>query len=330
MIIEDKRDSASPFGVLDFLHWSHPWNNYFYDTEKIYASVALMRQAGIGFVRMDFLWQDIEPVEGHFDFKKYDEIIDILWRYDIKVLGILGYSTPWSGKEWNEPPDILAFAKYARAVVRRYKDKIKYWEIWNEPDHDFYWKPQDDLRAYSVLLKTAYPHIKEEDKSALILHGGLSAPSKLKLLYQHGAQHYFDIVNIHPFVDPLASNAGDILRAIHSQTCEIMQEHGDMYKGIWFTEIGCPGTNAPETWWLGECPNELQQAQWVATMFRESLKLKGVKKIFWAFFRDTVNHWGNGIDKLGLIRSDFSEKPAFEAYKELVHTYTLQPKKSGS
>ena len=32
--------------------------------------------------------------------------------------------------------------------------------------------------------------------------------------------------------------------------------------------------------------------------------------------RDTKNHWGNGVDYFGLIRWDFSKKPAFKTYRK--------------
>lgn len=52
----------SAFGVLEFLHWNHPWNNYKYSCKKdLEKAVSLMQEAGIGWLRMDFLWEDIEP-----------------------------------------------------------------------------------------------------------------------------------------------------------------------------------------------------------------------------------------------------------------------------
>ena len=93
---------------------------------------------------MDFLWSDIEPRPGTFDFKKYDFIVDLVSRHNIKILGLLLYSPAWSEAPWNHAPDPLLYAQYARAVsVARYRDRIKHWEIWNEPDHATYWQPQD-------------------------------------------------------------------------------------------------------------------------------------------------------------------------------------------
>ena len=69
---EDPRDPDSPYGVLAFLPWNHDWNNYHYKTQDdLVRAVDLMKAAGIRMVRMDFLWADMEPAKGRFDFQKY-------------------------------------------------------------------------------------------------------------------------------------------------------------------------------------------------------------------------------------------------------------------
>ena len=44
-----------------------------------------------------------------------------------------------------------------------------------------------------------------------------------------------------------------------------------------------------------------------------------VDRVFWAFFQDT-GHFFNlkNIDYYGLVRSDFTKKPAYEALKRLI------------
>ena len=52
----------NPFGVLEFLHWNHDWNNFQYpDRKTLEKAIFLMKEAGVGWVRVDFSWQDIEP-----------------------------------------------------------------------------------------------------------------------------------------------------------------------------------------------------------------------------------------------------------------------------
>ncbi|MCG8430908.1 MAG: beta-galactosidase, partial [Candidatus Omnitrophica bacterium] len=77
--MEWERNSGSPFGVLAFLSWNHSWNRYHYEDEQdIRRAVKLMSEAGVGFVRMDFYWEYIEPQQGDFRFRYYDTIVRIL------------------------------------------------------------------------------------------------------------------------------------------------------------------------------------------------------------------------------------------------------------
>jgi exo-beta-1,3-glucanase (GH17 family) len=209
-----------------------------------------------------------------------------------------------------------------RHVVERYKDKIKYWEIWNEPNHEHYWVPQDGLAAYAELLKGAYAVIKAADPSAQVLVGGLTGKywEDMGKLYNLGAGKSFDIVNIHPFANPLDRNPWNGMRAQYQNLRQIMAANGDSSKPVWITEIGCPGVKPgvkKNEWWLGRNTTEAEQSRWVETVYKEMLQWQGMDKVFWAFFRDTPDHFFSGADNFGLLREDFSKKPSYETYKKL-------------
>ena len=146
---------------------------------------------------MDFLWQDIEPEEGNFKFDKYDQIVELLAKNNIHILGILNYSVGWAALcgEWNCPPkDNALFVKYATKVIGRYKEKVKHWEVWNEPDSQVYWSKQDGLKSYCALLKDVYIAAKKVDPDCKILNGGLAnGLAYVNKLYDNGAKDYFDI-----------------------------------------------------------------------------------------------------------------------------------------
>lgn len=316
----DARDSDSPFGVLDFVAWDHDWNGHHYGGDKVERAAALMQEAGVGFVRMDFLWSDIEPEKGRFDFARYDRIVDTLRAHDIRILGLLHYNVPWASKHWNDAPDPALYTRYAAETVKHFKDRVKYWEIWNEPDYAVYWQPQDDMKSYTELLKKVYPALKAADPTCAVVLGGLSqSPSiQLKRIYHDGGKEFFDVVNLHPFVDPSLPNVMELLRGTYRSIYKEMAKNGDAAKPIWFTEIGCPGVDSgAKGWFLGKSQTEAEQARWVERVYNAPLEWPGVKKIFWAFFRDTDDHFKNDIDRFGLVREDFSKKPAFEAYKKI-------------
>ena len=317
---EDTRDSESPFGVLEFLAWSHEWNGYHYrDTQQLTQAADLMKEAGVGFVRMDFLRSDIESGQGGYTFDKYDRIVRILEEKNIKILGLLGYNASREDQKWNAAPDEAGYVQYAKAVVEHFRGSVKYWEIWNEPDSADYWQPQDGLKRYAQLLKRVYPELKKTDPTCKIVLGGLSQywSIHLRYLYKADAGGSFDIVNIHPFVDPLLADPILVLEGNCRAVQKVMRDNGDISKPIWLTEIGCPGTSKAgvKNWWAGRNPSEDEQAQWVQKIYAHRGRYPGVQKIFWAFFRDTRGHFDSGVDYFGLVRADFSKKPAFDSYQ---------------
>src|SRR5690606_17114006 len=70
-----------------------------------------------------------------------DTAINRAEELGIEVLAILSYSAGWASSGSNsryvnrEQYD-AAWANYVHRVVNRYKGKVDYWEIWNEPDHN--------------------------------------------------------------------------------------------------------------------------------------------------------------------------------------------------
>ena len=78
-----------------------------------------------------------------------------------KFLAILEYNPTWRGGSFNDAPEKEPYIRYARQVVKHFKKDVMYWEIWNEPDHETYWQPQDDMTAYSALLSAVTPAIKQ-------------------------------------------------------------------------------------------------------------------------------------------------------------------------
>jgi hypothetical protein len=319
------RSGDSPFGVLEFLPWNHPWNHYKYAKEEDLEKAArLMEEAGIRWVRMDFIWQDIEPAEGEFHFGKYDTIVNIFAKHNIHLLGLLSYSTDWASLsgQWNsQPKDNALFVTYAARVVSRYKDKVRHWEIWNEPDSLTYWSQQDGLKSYCELLRDAYRELKRIDPGCNVLNGGFAnSLVSVNKLYDNGAKDYFDILNIHIFESPLLPGTAKRVAAYPKAIYKMMARNGDGNKKLWITEIGCPGVKRGlkvKNWWQGINPDEGQQAVWVKEVYTELLKHEAVEKVFWAFFRDCLKHWDNGVDYFGLVNWDFSKKPAFSAYKAL-------------
>jgi len=53
----------------------------------------------------------------------------------------------------------------------------------------------------------------------------------------------------------------------------------------------------------------------VETLYKTFVDWPNVERVFWAFFRDTPDHFGDGVDAFGVVRENFSLKPAFSSYQ---------------
>jgi hypothetical protein len=323
------RGPNNPFGVLTFLHWNHDWNNYHFQGGVLDKALDLLQELGVSMIRQDILWSDIHRGHLQYDFSKYDELISKISGRGLQVLGVLQYNKVdlREGKEvWSTPPESFEeFSAYVGAVVDQYKSKIKHWEIWNEPNLSVYWSgPQDDLKSYSRLLKLSYEAAKKADPTCSVLHGGLAEPIVEGVIHLYQQKAPFDILNIHPFLNPHDPKSSERLHRIMTGVCEEMKKQNEEEKKIWITEMGCPGLPSDKmnlTWFGGDPVDEHKQADWLEKQYEWIQKYPTVEKLFWAFYRDTENEFKDATDYMGLVRLDLTPKPAYSKMKALIQRY---------
>lgn len=206
-------------------------------------------------IRLEFSWDEVEPVKGQFNWAGYDNVVNEANARGIKVLALVDYTPAWANgghTDHNyEPTDPNEFGRFAGDVARRFSPKgVHHYEIWNEPNIGF-WKPTPDPVKYTAVLKASYTSIHAADSQALVVTGGLSpeADTKtigfLKGIYAAGGGGYFDGVGYHPYVDATdftVTSNGYIWGAMAERTedfRDVMVANGDGAKLIWATEVGC-------------------------------------------------------------------------------------------
>jgi len=322
--------SQDPFGLLAFLSWNDEWNNFHFNPKVLRKAVKQIQDLGVSVVRLDILWSDVHRGRGRFDFTRYDELISLVQNHGIKILALLHYnkSRIIEGKPvWNHPPDSFEeFADYVYTTVRHYSRWIKHWEIWNEPNHAFYWvAPRDGLKTYSRLLRLSYEAAKRADPECVVLNGGITEPvlQDVKSFYENGARDITDVLAVHTFIDPLASDSKTRFDTLLAGIEKLMNAHDDNKKRIWITEMGCPGIPkgaAQQKWFGGGRVSEEQQAEWLEVQYRIIRDHPRVEKLFWAFYRDT-QEFKDATDHLGLVTFDLVPKPSYYRMKNLIHAW---------
>lgn len=197
------------------------------------SDVSVFKKLNVTSSRMwanEFIWYNLEPTEGNWQWKKMDDYVDAMEDAGIDLLGVLGYPSRWAAQEptaadytgvngnalkWEYRPDrwkpksYEEWENYVYTVVDRYKGRIKYWEVYNEVNfHPPYHTAafSGSTEEYAELLRIAYAAAKRADPDCEVLISGFSAPSGgvdsdmpnefTKSKYQTG---YFDIFNVHGY-----------------------------------------------------------------------------------------------------------------------------------
>jgi hypothetical protein len=305
----------SAFGVNSHIATRYP------DPSSFNVPVDNLAQMEAGWVREDFQFGRIEPQPGSYDWLFHDNAVDALAARGFNIIGVLIGPTPAWAAQGNPggdfyPPDPQLFAQFAGAVVSRYKDRIHYWEVWNEPDNERYWKPAPDPGAYANLLKATSPAIRAADPGARILVAGIVSPepatSWLTSIADGGGWGAFDIISVHPYTDPRGPEEGQIGAAGIGQVKALADRLGS--KPIWATEFGWstgPGGRG------GVAFDEEAQANYLV---RGSVLLRaaGAERVLWYNLKDTGSPEQYGLFSFGDGLGDYSRpKPSFFAAKTL-------------
>jgi hypothetical protein len=91
-----------------------------------------------------------------------------------------------------------AFVNYVDYVVRRYGDRIKWWELWNEENG---WYPGHEAELYGKLLYAVARHIKSINTDLKVMYGGTAAlaPITTEISIREGAAPFIDACAFHPY-----------------------------------------------------------------------------------------------------------------------------------
>jgi hypothetical protein len=336
-----------PFGVNTFFEQE-------VEEAKIRASMQLIRDAGFHFIRQEFPWEDLEqPRKGEFydtkfnhsTWDKYDRIVALAHEYGLEIIARLDHPPNWTRADGAArgnfaPPDNYDdYGDFVSAVVSRYKGKIKYYQLWNEPNIYPEWGEQPvSAQDYTRLLKIGYTRAKQADPNAVIISAGLAQTLEtgprnvsdlifLQQMYDAGAKNYFDILavmNYGLFTGP-GDHRADPTRTNFSRPIllrEIMVKNGDANKPMWAMEIGWNAlplsfTDAP----FGRV-TEAQQARYAAQAYARAQtewSWMGVMN-YWFFKRAYDDERNQPFFYFRLFDPDFKPLPAYAALKAYIAT----------
>ena len=240
------------------------------EEEKIRRSLRMIRDAGFRYIEQQLLWAEVElPAKGGSSdvvkgvddsWLKYDRIVDLAREHNLEVIYRIDTSPPWArpGRDKLEtPPDNPQdFADFVGRVVERYKGKVRFYQLWNEPNLSFEWGGQrPDPAGYTKMLKLASIAAKRADPASIIIAASLAPTIEtserafpdvdyLEAMYDAGAGDYFDVLSVNAYGlrrgpdDRRMRNEVDVGFSRPALIREVMVRNGDSGKPIFASEIG--------------------------------------------------------------------------------------------
>ncbi len=351
---------VSPFGVNTFLEQEA-------DPAKVELAMQMAADAGYHWIRQEFVWEDIE-IHGKGDFEdrrhepyrsaweKYDRIVDLAEQNGLELIVRISNPPEWTRAAGAEPgtfappDDVQDFADFVAAVVERYNGRVRYYQLWNEPNIYPEWGSYPiDPEAYTELLRAGATAARAADPDAVIIAGALAATINLQpdaaapanslsdliflqRMYDAGAAPYFDIMAVQGYglwsgptdrrMQPRVLNIGHNLFVR-----DLMVANGDAAKPIWLAEMNWNAAPEDVPAPYGRVTLE-QQARYLPLAYdriRTEWPWVGVANTW--YLKRATDEWEQARKPeayFRLLLPDFTPLPVYDAMKEYVTSLTQQ------
>ena len=287
---------------------------------------------GAKHARIQTGWNRCETKKGVYSFGWLDHIVDTLRAGGVEPWFNVGFGNPLYMDEIASPTAVgcvplyygedtlTAWRNFISALAGHYRERIRCWEIWNEPDCPQFWYPRGSNAAdYAKLVEVTAPLIREKIPGARI--GGCSSSFRIdsawaRELVATGIGREFDFYALHHYqIIPEAQ-----WDSVISGWKRAFARYGNAEIEIWQGESGFP-SRSPEGHWLGTYLRlgEENQAKWL--------------------LRRYICDFGNGIARSSFfqmvdlgskIYSTARQSQRFPALHGLVDCVNYQPKISHS
>lgn len=311
-----------------------------YDEATLSATLDAIQEAGFAWIRQRFPWDQIEPEPGRFIWGPWDQIVAATTQHGLTLVAVLDGSPTWARRpedadNSSAPPAQRAdFGRFAAAFARRYGDRLRFYQVWEEPNIAPHWGTRPvDAADYAGLLREAAVQLRATDPDATILLAALapnvepgganqSDIAYLEALYTAGAAAWFDAVAGQPYGFEQPPEAAPSPMTLNFRRVEllrqVMSRHGDQAKALWLVTYGWHARSRAE----GEEPSPwgtvdpTTQAQWAvdaAEWARRNWPWLG--GLAWAWWQPPQPppdpHWG-----LALLEPDGKRRPVLAALQD--------------
>jgi len=295
--------------------------------------LATLKRLGVPLVRFTLHWNDIarqrpkdpsSPRDRAYDWRRPDRVLRGLRRHRLTPVVTLLGTPAWAngGRSPNyAPPRPRDFRAFARAVATRYP-WVRYWLIWNEPNHPLWLRPTRAAIYVQHLLNPGYAGIHAVLRHALV-GGGVTAPrgglgGVAPVIWLRGmarAHARLDAYAHNPYpLRPGETPSGHGCRFCPTITMATLPKLLILVrrywgpKPVWLTEYGYQ-TNPPDQF-LGVSPRK--QATLLSLAAMRAWRLARVTMLIQYLYRDEPEL---SRFQTGLVYIDDRPKPALNGFR---------------
>ncbi len=164
----------------------------------------VMAEAGVATVRLFPEWRQIEPTPGTWHWQRADALVQAASASGIEVSGLLLGAPAGSRAIHRFPMEHLDdWSRFVAQAVGRYRQQIRYWEVWNEGNGAFN-NGRHTTVDYARLAARSYAAAKQANPQAQV---GLTVASfdapyleqTILAMARAGQANSFDYLCIHPY-----------------------------------------------------------------------------------------------------------------------------------
>jgi hypothetical protein len=228
---------------------------------KIQRTLLMVHEMGASWIVEFFPWAYYQAEDGSVAWEHPDMVVGHAYANGLKIIARIGYTPHWA-----RPPDTPLtyldnesyndFAAFAAAFAARYRGKVDFIIVGNEPNLSFEWGYRPSTpKDYVDLLKVVYPAVKAANPEVVVLAGALAPTLEpegspwatndltyLRGMYEAGAAEYFDALAVHAYGLTFPAMADPDPNVLNFRRIElarrVMVEHGDEETPIYVTESG--------------------------------------------------------------------------------------------
>jgi hypothetical protein len=220
--------------------------------ELIHNDMEMLKRAGINVLRISFGWDGIESTKGKFDWLFWDDYVKTaVDDYGITLIPYICYTPMWNStgdtsNYWNHTPiDYDEFGKFVFALVSRYKDRIKSWELWNEPDIKEYWS--GNAADLAKLTRIGAEAVRRADPGAIVVLAGLAGHVEFTrtLFRDLNISPYVDVVNCHSYYETWNGDPLETVVPYVNSLSDIIRRYGNK-QSLWMAEVGYSTFRKPD------------------------------------------------------------------------------------